>query len=129
MKPLLVQESVESVGKVAIGTAQDDLYDIGKNLVSIMMSGAGFEIYDHGTDVLPECFVEKVKKIGASIVAVSELLSTTMASILTVIISFEAADLHYEISILVGGAPSQLPLPNRLMQTDMPSMPARQSGA
>lgn len=105
LKPLLVQEAVEPVGKVVIGTVQGDLHDIGKNLVSIMMSGAGFEIHDLGADVPPERFVEKVRETGAGIVAVSALLTTTMANIPAVIKSFEAAGLRDEVSILVGGAP------------------------
>jgi len=105
LKPLLVREEVEPIGKVVIGTVQGDLHDIGKNLVAIMMAGAGFEIHDLGVDVPADRFVEKVQEIGASLVAVSALLTTTMANIPTVIKSFENAGLRDKVKIMVGGAP------------------------
>ena len=77
IKPLLVDSGVEPVGKVAIGTVKGDLHDIGKNLVAMMMEGAGFEIMDLGTDVGPADFVTAVKD-GANIVGLSALLTTTM---------------------------------------------------
>ena len=105
LKPLLVQEEVEPIGKVVIGTVQGDLHDIGKNLVAIMMTGAGFEIHDLGVDVPANRFVEKVQETGASLVAVSSLLTTTMANIPAVINSFENAGLRDKVKIMVGGAP------------------------
>ena len=80
LKPLLVDSGVEPAGKVAIGTVKGDLHDIGKNLVAMMMEGAGFEIIDLGTDVAPEKFVEAAQN-GANIIGLSALLTTTMPSI------------------------------------------------
>ncbi len=78
LKPHLVASGVEPIGKVAIGTVQGDMHDIGKNLVMMMMEGAGFEVIDLGVDVKPESFIEAVKRNGAQIVAMSALLTTTM---------------------------------------------------
>ena len=78
LKPLLAGSGLEPVGKVAIGTVKSDLHDIGKNLVGMMLEGAGFEIIDLGTDVSPEKFVAAVKDQGANVIAMSALLTTTM---------------------------------------------------
>jgi 5-methyltetrahydrofolate--homocysteine methyltransferase len=78
LKPLLKEADVKPAGRVAIGTVKGDLHDIGKNLVSMMLEGAGFEIKDMGTDVSPEKFVDAVKGGGVDIVALSALLTTTM---------------------------------------------------
>jgi len=80
MEPFFQEGDVTSKGKVIIGTVKGDLHDIGKNLVSMMMEGAGFSMVDLGVDVPPERFVEKVQEIGPNIVAMSALLSTTMPS-------------------------------------------------
>ena len=82
LKPLLVDSGVEPAGKVAIGTVKGDLHDIGKNLVAMMMEGAGFEIIDLGTDVAPEKFVEAAQN-GANIIGLSALLTTTLRSVRT----------------------------------------------
>ena len=105
LKPLLVEEAVEPVGKVVIGTVKGDLHDIGKNLVSIMMEGVGFEVHDLGTDVSPEKFVEKTKETGANIVAMSALLTTTMANMPQTVKAFEEAGIRDKVKIFVGGAP------------------------
>jgi 5-methyltetrahydrofolate--homocysteine methyltransferase len=105
MKPLLVAEDVEPVGKVVIGTVKGDLHDIGKNLVGMMMQGAGFEVNDLGTDVEPAKFVEAVKSSGAKLVAMSALLTTTMANMPATIEAFKQAGIRGEVKILVGGAP------------------------
>lgn len=78
LEPKLVESGVKPLGTVVIGTVQGDLHDIGKNLVMMMLKGAGFKVIDLGTDVLPEAFVEAVKENGASVVGLSALLTTTM---------------------------------------------------
>jgi len=105
IRPLLVQNDVKMAGKVAIGTVQGDLHDIGKNLVGMMLEGAGFEIVDLGVDASPEQFVNAVKDNGANIVAMSALLTTTMNSIPGVIQALEEAGLREQVKIMVGGAP------------------------
>jgi 5-methyltetrahydrofolate--homocysteine methyltransferase len=105
LKPLLVQDSVASAGKVVIGTVQGDLHDIGKNLVGMMLEGAGFEIIDLGTDVSADKFIAAVKDHGANVVAMSALLTTTMPRMQTTIQAFQAAGLREQVKIIVGGAP------------------------
>jgi 5-methyltetrahydrofolate--homocysteine methyltransferase len=105
LKPHLKNAEVESAGKVVIGTVKGDLHDIGKNLVAMMLEGAGFEIIDLGTDVSPEKFVEAVRVHGAQIIAMSALLTTTMASIKTTIDTLNAAGLRGQVKVMIGGAP------------------------
>jgi 5-methyltetrahydrofolate--homocysteine methyltransferase len=106
IRPLLLQEeSVKPLGTVVIGTVKGDLHDIGKNLVGMMLEGAGFRIVDLGFDVPTEKFVEAVKKHNANIVALSALLTTTMVTMKTVIEALRAASLKEKLKILVGGAP------------------------
>jgi 5-methyltetrahydrofolate--homocysteine methyltransferase len=105
LKPLLTSEDVQPVGKVVTGTVKGDLQDIGKNLVGMMMKGAGFEIIDLGSDVSPEQFIAAVKESGAQIVAMSALLTTTMANMPATIKAFEDAGLRETVKIMVGGAP------------------------
>ena len=105
LKPLLVAEDVEPIGKVVTGTVKGDLHDIGKNLVGMMMKGAGFEIIDLGSDVAPEQFINAVKESGAQVVAMSALLTTTMANMPTTIKAFEEAGIRDKVKIMVGGAP------------------------
>ena len=105
LRPLLVAEDVEPVGKIVIGTVKGDLHDIGKNLVSMMMQGAGFEVTDLGTDVTPEKFVDAVKSSGANLVAMSALLTTTMANMPATIDAFNQAGIRDKVKIMVGGAP------------------------
>lgn len=105
LKPYLADEDVEPVGKVVTGTVKGDLHDIGKNLVGMMLKGAGFEIIDLGSDVSPEKFVEAVKESGAQIVAMSALLTTTMANMPVTIKALEEAGIRDSVKILVGGAP------------------------
>ncbi|MDP7332465.1 MAG: B12-binding domain-containing protein, partial [SAR324 cluster bacterium] len=82
LKPLLADSGVESAGKVAVGTVQGDLHDIGKNLVAMMLEGAGFEIVDLGTDVPPEELIASVRE-GVDVLALSSLLTTTMPNMAT----------------------------------------------
>lgn len=105
LKPLLAAEDVEPVGKVVTGTVKGDLHDIGKNLVGMMMKGAGFEIIDLGSDVSAEKFIEAVKESGAQVVAMSALLTTTMANMPATIQAFEDAGIRDQVKIMVGGAP------------------------
>jgi len=105
LKPMLVAEDVEPIGKVVTGTVKGDLHDIGKNLVGMMMKGAGFEIIDLGSDVAPEQFINAVKESGAQVVAMSALLTTTMANMPTTIKAFEEAGMRDKVKIMVGGAP------------------------
>jgi 5-methyltetrahydrofolate--homocysteine methyltransferase len=104
IKPLLVDSGVEPAGTVAIGTVKGDLHDIGKNLVAMMLEGAGFEIVDLGTDVAPETFVEAVQG-GAQIVGLSALLTTTMPSMSSVIEAIQEAGLRDQVKVIIGGAP------------------------
>ncbi len=104
IKPRLIDSGVEPVGKVAIGTVKGDLHDIGKNLVAMMMEGAGFEINDLGTDVKPDDFVDAAKD-GANIIGLSALLTTTMPSMESTIKAIEAAGIRDQVKIIIGGAP------------------------
>ncbi len=105
LKPRLVEADVKSSGKVVAGTVKGDLHDIGKNLVTMMLEGAAFEIIDLGTDVSPEKFVEAVRETGAQIVAMSALLTTTMPSMKDTIEALKAAGLRQNVKVMVGGAP------------------------
>ncbi|HTP11310.1 MAG TPA: corrinoid protein [Anaerolineae bacterium] len=105
LKPYLKEADVQSAGKVVIGTVKGDLHDIGKNLVAMMLEGAGFEIIDLGTDVAPEKFVEATRTHGAHIVALSALLTTTMPSMKATIEALIAAGLREHVKVMIGGAP------------------------
>jgi 5-methyltetrahydrofolate--homocysteine methyltransferase len=104
LKPHLKEANVQSAGKVAIGTVKGDLHDIGKNLVAMMLEGAGFEIVDLGTDVSPEKYVAAVQA-GANLVALSALLTTTMPNMKAVIEGLKAAGLRDKAKVIIGGAP------------------------
>jgi 5-methyltetrahydrofolate--homocysteine methyltransferase len=104
LKPFLVDSGIEPIGTVAIGTVKGDLHDIGKNLVSMMLEGAGFEVMDLGTDVSPENFVSAIQQ-GADLVGFSALLTTTMPAMETTIQAIEAAGLRDQVKIMIGGAP------------------------
>ena len=105
LKPLLVAEDVQSSGKVVLGTMKGDMHDIGKNLVGIMLEGAGYEIVDLGTDVPPERFVEAAESEKASVVGLSALLTTTMTGMKDVVDLIKTKGLHDQIKVIVGGAP------------------------
>jgi len=85
LRPLLTDKGVKTIGTVILGTARGDLHDIGKNLVGMMLEGAGFEIVDLGVDVSPEKFIETAKEKKANIIGVSALLTTTMGSMKDVV--------------------------------------------
>jgi 5-methyltetrahydrofolate--homocysteine methyltransferase len=105
LRPLLAEADVPSAGKYLIGTVEGDLHDIGKNLVRMMLEGAGFETVDLGTDVKPDGFVEAVREHQPEIVGMSALLTTTMVNMKTAIEALEEAGLRDSVKIMVGGAP------------------------
>jgi len=105
LKPKLIESGVKNIGKVVMGTVKGDLHDIGKNLVEMMLEGAGFEIIDLGTDISTDKFVEAVKEHKPNIIGMSALLTTTMVNIPEVIKALEAASLRDKVKIMVGGAP------------------------
>jgi 5-methyltetrahydrofolate--homocysteine methyltransferase len=105
LKPYLAQSGVKAAGRVAIGTVKGDLHDIGKNLVGMMLEGAGFEVVDLGTDVAPEKFVAAVKTNGVDVVALSALLTTTMPNMLATVEALKAAGLRDKVKVMIGGAP------------------------
>lgn len=105
LKPHLASNSTGASGKVVLGTVQGDLHDIGKNLVGIMLEGAGFEVIDLGTDISAEDFIKAVQESGAQVVGMSALLTTTMASMRKTIIAFEETGIRDQVKIMVGGAP------------------------
>jgi 5-methyltetrahydrofolate--homocysteine methyltransferase len=104
LKPHLVEQGVASSGKVAIGTTEGDLHDIGKNLVAMMLEGSGYEIVDLGVDVPAAKFIEAIRD-GANVVAMSALLTTTMTNMRSTIAAIEAAGLRDQVRIVIGGAP------------------------
>lgn len=105
LEPLMIQADIKPVGNVVIGTIQGDLHEIGKNLVAMMMRGIGATVHDLGIDVSPEQFLAKAKEVNADIVAISSLLTTTMAAMPDVIELFEKEGMRDKIYFMVGGAP------------------------
>ncbi len=105
LKPLLIADDVPSLGKVVIGTVKGDMHDIGKNLVGIMLKGAGFEVIDLGSDVPAERFVDTAAAEGASVIGLSALLTTTMAGMRAVVELVRERGLDGDIGVIVGGAP------------------------
>jgi 5-methyltetrahydrofolate--homocysteine methyltransferase len=103
LRPSLREANIQAVAKVAIGTVKGDLHDIGKNLVAMMLEGAGFEILDLGADVSPEKFVAAADQVD--VIALSALLTTTMPGMKTVILALEAAGKRNGVKVIVGGAP------------------------
>jgi len=105
LKPSLKAGNFPSAGKVAIGSVLGDLHDIGKNLVAMMLEGAGFEVLDLGTNVTPAKFVAAVTEKDVRIIALSALLTTTMSGMKTTIDALAQAGVRGKIKIMVGGAP------------------------
>ncbi|GAP08417.1 MAG TPA: cobalamin-binding protein [Anaerolinea thermolimosa] len=105
LKPHLTSEQVGFAGRVAIGTVKGDLHDIGKNLVGLMLEGAGFQVIDLGSDVAPEKFVEAAKNNDVDIVAMSALLTTTMVNMKSTIAALEEAGVREKVKVMIGGAP------------------------
>jgi 5-methyltetrahydrofolate--homocysteine methyltransferase len=105
LRPLLAESGSKPIGKIVLGTVQDDLHDIGKNMVGMMLEGAGFHVVDMGVNVPVEKFVEAVEREEAALLGLSALLSTTMPNLKTVIERLEENSLRDKIKVLVGGAP------------------------
>ncbi len=105
LQPKLVESGTKPVGTVVLGTVKGDVHDIGKNLVGMMMVGAGLEVIDVGIDVSKEKFVEAVQTYKPKILALSALLTTTMPELKTVIEAVAEAGLRDQVKIMVGGAP------------------------
>lgn len=103
LEPKLVAAGVKPLGRCAIGTVHGDLHDIGKNLVAMMLKGAGFEVVDLGVDVSPEMFVEKAKASGVQVIGMSALLTTTMPAMEKTVKAIKDAGL--KVKIMIGGAP------------------------
>ena len=105
LKPKLIEVGNEPIGRVVLGTVEGDLHDIGKNLVGMMLQGAGFEVIDLGVDVKPEVFIEKAEAEDADIICMSALLTTTMTNMQNVIDMLKDQNLRDKYIIMVGGAP------------------------
>jgi len=105
LRPLLAETGVQQVGTYVMGTVKGDVHDIGKNLVNIMLEGAGFQVWDLGVNVAPEVFVEKVTEHKPDIVGFSAFLTTTMPMFKANINALEKAGIRDEVIVMVGGAP------------------------
>ena len=105
LEPKLIEIGNEPIGKAIVGTVKGDLQDIGKNLVVMMLKGAGFEIIDLGTDVPAETFVDKAEEIGADVIGMSALLTTTMPNMKEILDVLEERGLREKYIVMVGGAP------------------------
>ena len=104
LKPLLIKDGIPTLGKVVIGTVKGDLHDIGKNLVGIMLKGAGFDVIDLGKDVAPERFIEAAENENAQIIGMSALLTTTMQVMKEVIELARGRGLFGKVKFIIGGA-------------------------
>ncbi|MCT4619681.1 MAG: corrinoid protein [Marinisporobacter sp.] len=105
LEPVLVEIGNVSLGKVVIGTVKGDLHDIGKNIVGMMMKGAGLEVIDLGVDVSVEKFVDEAEKVGANIICMSALLTTTMLNMEVLVKELENRGIRDQYIVMVGGAP------------------------
>ncbi len=105
LKPLLAEAKVEPTGIVVIGTVKGDLHDIGKNLVGMMLEGAGFQVVDAGINVEADKFVELAREHGATLIGASALLTTTMTNMKEVVDAVKSAGISAEVKVMVGGAP------------------------
>ena len=105
LRPLLVKSGFKPKGKIVLGTVKGDLHDIGKNIVAMMLEGAGFEVIDLGVDITPEKFIDTLKAEKAQILAMSSLLTTTMISMQNTMDALQEAGLMGKIKVMIGGAP------------------------
>ncbi len=105
LRPLLSEAEAAGAGTVVIGTVEGDLHDIGKNLVGMMLEGAGFKVVDLGTDVKPQQFVEAAKEHKPRILGMSALLTTTMPKMGDTVIALKEAGIRDQIKVMAGGAP------------------------
>ena len=105
VRPLLAAENIKGVGTVVIGTVRGDLHDIGKNLVGMMLEGAGFEVVDAGIDISPDKFIQMAEEKDADIIGLSALLTTTMPAMKEVVTSLNGSGLKGKVKVMIGGAP------------------------
>ena len=105
LEPILVAAGIKPIGKAVIGTVKGDLHDIGKNLVRMMLKGAGIEVYDIGVDVSAEAFADKAEEVGAQIVCLSALLTTTMPAMKEILDEFTKRGIRDKYIFMIGGAP------------------------
>ncbi|MFC1737766.1 corrinoid protein [Planctomycetota bacterium] len=112
LEPELVRAEVKPAGKFLIGTVAGDVHDIGKNLVAMMMKGAGFDVIDLGVDVPSEIFVEKAKESGAQVIGLSALLTTTMRSMENTVKALKDAGVNAKV--IIGGAPVTQPYADKI---------------
>ena len=105
LRPKLVSTGVEPIGTIVIGTVKGDLHDIGKNLVCMMMEGAGFNVIDAGINIEGEKLVELAKENNASLIGASALLTTTMINMKDVVEALKASPLNQKVKLMIGGAP------------------------
>ena len=105
LKPSLVVTEAVSIGTIVLGTVQQDIHDIGKNIVGMMLEGSGFKVIDLGTDVAQEKFINAARKNNADIIAMSALLSTTMVNMEDVLKKLRSSELSEKVKVMVGGAP------------------------
>ena len=105
LKPHLVEVGLEPAGKIVIGTVKGDLHDIGKNLVAMLLEGAGFEVVDLGTDIAPERFIEAIESEGADLLGLSALLTTTMENMRLTMQAIQSAGVRDRVKVMIGGAP------------------------
>lgn len=105
LEPKLIEIGNKPIGKAVVGTVKGDLHDIGKNLVVMMMKGAGLEVCDLGVDVEPETFISKAEEIGADVIGMSALLTTTMPNMKGVVELLEEKGLREKYIVMIGGAP------------------------
>jgi len=105
LKPILAKSNTSAAAKIVIGTVKGDLHDIGKNLVGMMLEGAGFEVIDIGIDAPPEKFIQAAKDHKANVIGMSALLTTTMMQMKGTVEALQAAGLKGKVKTLVGGAP------------------------
>ena len=105
LKPRLIASGMKAIGKVVVGTVKGDLHDIGKNLVTMALEGAGFEVIDLGSDVPPDKFVAAIKEHKPQVVGLSALLTTTMLAMKDTIEAIKKAGLRGQVKIMIGGAP------------------------
>jgi 5-methyltetrahydrofolate--homocysteine methyltransferase len=105
IKPHLTEDESGGKGTVVIGTVKGDLHDIGKNVASMMLEGAGFKVVNLGADVAPEKFVEEVRKHSSCVLGMSALLTTTMIHMRETIVALQEANLRDKVKVIIGGAP------------------------
>ena len=105
IKPLLIEASVKSRGKIVVGTVKGDLHDIGKNIVAMMLEGAGFDVINMGSDVTIEKIMEHMEKDSPDVIGLSALLTTTMVYMGEVVEALEKANMKDRVKVIIGGAP------------------------